>query len=107
MSLFGYYLGKHGASALPMGETFPFKYEVESGWVLNQYFKIDIWNKAIDEKEPLVSIALEHNGEETFKKINGYFPFHCSSDEVFNHYRMLEKLLKKAKRDFKTTKNNS
>ncbi len=106
MSLFSYELEKHGARVLPAGKAEPSKYRVVCKRETHKpgHVEIEIWNKHVNHKRPLVCVCLDENGEETYSNVSGFYPFNVSSDKIFAHYRELERLLKKAKKQHKRTK---
>ena len=97
MSLFGYYLEKHGAFLAPWGETHKFKYEIKYKKIGCEV-KISIWNKCIDVNEPILCVVIDKNFNEKYTRINAYYPFSANSQEIFKHYRTIENLLKKLRK---------
>ena len=66
--------------------------------ITDSCFQINIWNKFINSKAPLVCVQLNEYGDEVYSNIKGSYPFAVKSSTVFSHYRKMEKLLKCAKR---------
>ena len=102
MNLLAQQLTKNGATVLPKGKVKPFKYETVTKQLdILKITQIEIWNKCVDAKNPLVCVCVDEDGKETYSRINGNYYFVATSEEIFGHYKELERLLIDAKRQIK------